>query len=72
MKTNQIRDIIRDFEINEPKLRNSLTDGTPLTIWVTKDDKKRYDEVQKLSDRRFSKALRRIIVAALDEVQSAK
>lgn len=66
-----IQDIMSDFEINEQKSASDLSTGKPMTIWLPKEYKARYDRIQKMSRQRFSKKLREVIQAVIDKVDPA-
>lgn len=69
MKNKAIHDILSDFNPNEPCAESELKKGAPLTIWLPARDKARYDKLQKMSGRKFSKKVREVIQAVLDMVE---
>lgn len=65
MRTNaSLKDILEDFS----PAANTVTARArrPVTIWLSPEDKARYDRLQDMSGRGFSKKLREIFRAALD------
>jgi predicted DNA-binding protein len=43
-----------------------LRSGAPVTLWMHNDYKERYDRLQKMSGRRFSKMAREVLEALID------
>lgn len=56
-------DLLNDFEVGEEVGRDG---GTTVSIWVTPEVKERYNRMQKISRRKFSKKVRELFLAALE------
>lgn len=68
MREKSLDQILGDFIPNAPAQPRGRRSGTTLTLWVPDDLKDRYDRLQQISNKRFSKkareALEALIVAA--------
>lgn len=51
-----------DF-LDEPK---TMKEGRPVTIWMPKEVKIKFDNLQKKSNRRFGKKAREVLIALID------
>jgi hypothetical protein len=67
MVIKSLDDVLNDFSV-EPT--QPAGDYTTITLWVHKDYKARYDELQKKTSRRFCKKLRELIMIAIDTTQA--
>ena len=66
--------ILAEFNPMEPRAPKAPcpnAGGATITVWLSPDDKARYDRLQQLSGRRFGKKLRELIRAAIDRCDSA-
>lgn len=63
-------EFLGDFNMSEPEAEPSLKMGAPITIWLPAEDKARYDKLQKLSRRRFSKKAREVLQALMEAVEA--
>lgn len=59
-------DVLGDFSATELK----KTDAVPITIWLPKEYKIRYDKLQQKSSRRFCKKLRELFMMAIDKTEA--
>jgi hypothetical protein len=59
--------ILGGFEPKEAE--RDLKDRAPITIWVPKPYKARYDQLQSASGRRFNKTVREILLAAIEKAE---
>lgn len=71
MRMDALQEILRDFDREESAVEGDSKRKAPLTIWLSIDDKARYDRLQKTSGRKFGKKLREVIQAALDYVDKS-
>jgi hypothetical protein len=62
--------ILGNFDMNETENESRRKDCRPVTIWISASAKARYDRLQKLSGRRFSKKAREILLAAIDMAEA--
>jgi hypothetical protein len=65
MEKTTISEILGDFN-TEGKMSSDLKGGKPITLWLPKEVKDRFDRIQQTSGRRFSKKLREIFITAID------
>ena len=63
---NDIQKLMEDFDPKASEQDRDYKYGRPVTVWLSAEDKARYDRIQKMSGRRFSKKLREVLKAALD------
>lgn len=68
-KELSIEDILGDFDVTKPVTNSGLTGGT-VTIWLSSEDKARYDRLQERSGRKFSKKAREVLIALIDIAES--
>lgn len=47
----------------------SKEDVSPVTLWIPTSSKEKYDLIQKMSGRKFSKVLRKVLVKSIDSVK---
>lgn len=66
MKELSLQSLMQDFDPAPPPNRNRLNEGGTVTIWLSKDQKDRYDRIQQTSNRQFTRKIREIIIAAMD------
>ena len=59
-------DILKSFDLKEPREEDSQRERKPVTIWIPASAKARYDRLQVVSGRRFSKKARELLLAAID------
>jgi hypothetical protein len=69
MKTKDLQHLLADFDPTDNLESSKLTNGKPLTVWLSAGDKARYDRLQQMSKGRMSKKLREVIIAVLDHVE---
>lgn len=62
MKTKTMAEILGDFSTDQTDKKNSLKHGAPVTIWIPAEAKEKYDRLQKISERRFSKKAREALL----------
>lgn len=62
--------IISTFALKDDSMKSKIKDGGPVTIWLPKEYKTKYDKIQRTTDRRFCKKIRELIVAAIDITES--
>lgn len=65
MREKTIEGILGDFKPTASGNRSSLTGGT-VTIWLSAEDKARYDRLQKMSGRKFSNKTREVLLAVME------
>lgn len=70
MNKKSLDEILSDFNPKSTLQKSNLKSGGPVTIWLPKEYKSRYDELQKTSDRRFCKKIRELIQAAIDMTEA--
>lgn len=58
-------DILGDFTTAGGPTKSGLNGGT-VTIWLSAEDKARYDRLQEQSNRRFSKKAREALILLMD------
>lgn len=63
-----LEELFKDF-LPEDTTKKSIKDGAPITTWLFKEDKERYDRLQKLTNRRFGKKVRETVVQLMDYVE---
>ena len=64
MKTISMDEILGDFNPKE-KARGSNLKGGTVTIWLSPEDKARYNQLQECSGGRFSKKAREALLALI-------
>lgn len=69
MRTS-LDDILGDFNPGDSSGKSSLKSGAPIAVWLSAEDKARYDKLQQTSGRRFCKKLRELILAAMEVAES--
>lgn len=69
----QIKKQKLDSELETFDLKKSSSDErvdfTPLTMWVPVKSKEKYNQVQRLSNNKFGKHLKSIVIKAIDAVE---
>lgn len=70
MSKTSLDDILGDFNPSEIGYGSNLKSGAPIAVWLTAEDKARYDRLQKVSGRRFCKKIRELIRAAMDVAET--
>lgn len=61
-------EILSDFNFHGSDLQSELRNGRPISTWVPGPYKAKYDLIQKLSGRKYSKILRRLIMMSIDRL----
>lgn len=69
MSEKSLDAILGDFNPGESPAKGNLQGGT-LTIWLSPEYKAKYDNLQRVSNRRFIKKVREIIQAAIDRTET--
>jgi hypothetical protein len=59
-------EILADFNPTRSDQPSRLTGGTTITIWVSPEDKARWNRLQRMSGRRFAKKARELLLAAIE------
>jgi hypothetical protein len=67
MKMDFIQEIVSDVEPRDGD--SKVKEGAPITLWISKRDKERYEMLQKATDRKVSKAFRKAVTLVLDAVE---
>lgn len=70
MKQKTIEDILGDFSANEQADAPAVDRRAPVTVWLSPEYKKKYDELQKGSNRQLSKAARKMMMALIDTAKA--
>jgi hypothetical protein len=65
MSGETIAELFSDFQPIKTDRLNSLKEAAPVTIWLPAEAKARYDRLQELSGRRFSKKAREVLLATI-------
>lgn len=68
MREKTIEDLLGDFRPVQSANRSTLTGGT-VTIWLSAEDKARYDRLQEMSGRKFSKKVREVLMAIIERAE---
>lgn len=69
VKETSLDEILGEFDPGETTRTTGLTGGS-VTIWLSAEDKARYDRIQESTGRRFSKKLRELVLAAMDVTEA--
>lgn len=68
-KDQSLDEILADFDPKESGSTKQNLKGGTVTIWLSPEDKARYDRLQQLSDRRFITKVREIVRAAISKAE---
>lgn len=63
-------DILSDFSASAPSSAMGSTNRRPITIWLRPEDKERYDHLQEVSGRRFSKKAREALLQLIEVAEA--
>lgn len=70
MRAKSLDEILSGFNPSESTSESSLKQRDAVTIWLPPAAKARYDRLQELSNRRFSKKVREILLAAIEQAEA--
>lgn len=59
-------EILSTFDPKETSPKSRLTGGTSITLWVSPEDKERFNQLQLKTNRRFGKKARELLLAAME------
>ncbi|MES2355597.1 MAG: hypothetical protein V4568_14605 [Pseudomonadota bacterium] len=65
-----ITDYLSDFNPGDGANPLSLKSGAPITIWLPADIKARYDKLQDMSGRKFSRKAREVLTALIHAAEA--
>lgn len=71
MEMSQLRKILSGLEFSgsESESKRKRDQMTALTVWVPRDAKARYDRIQSLTNRQFSKKVRDVLLLTIEEAE---
>lgn len=67
---NRLDLALNDFRVSELEAPTRLNGGT-VTIWLSKEDKRRYEELQRATRRQFGKKVRELLISAMGVTETS-
>lgn len=65
-ESRSLTEILGDFSVSGDAGSEPITAGAPITLWLPKDYKARYERLQQMSRKRFSRKLRDAAMALIE------
>lgn len=66
--SDSIDSILEDFDVDAPPKPKPVTENTNISIWLPKEYRDKFDELQMKSKRKFGKLLREVVIKSIDKV----
>lgn len=67
MSDKSLDEALNELSLIDQSNKPTGSDREPITIWVTKECKNKYDITQNLTSKKFGKKLREIVMIAIDK-----
>lgn len=65
-------EIMEEFDLSLVAQKKSSYERKSITVWLEPEYVSRYEELQRLSGKEFSKHLRRLVMRAIERVKDSK